>query len=577
MGAMGYEGLKAGMPARQAPGHNSFKSDPKSVRAWADSLPLANASATARLLFNALREANGLKIEPLQRIHLLETLRLPLQQIADTVDRQIVGSSFPLPPQKRQLGEIAQDFQREVALGYRIALVDICGADGRIPFLRSKPVALALQRLVAHLGAQLAKAYLVYAYPCAGLWQTLHDAYAFAREVKLDDKPVEDPVLSGAALSPRDSYAHALLFAMSNPYQFAQRDIHDAYRATQVWANQCRIVPQGTDRAAHAVSLDADKGPGYLQDERRSPGETVVAFETRALEQNLERELQMVAGVSGPISFRLRNAPAVSVQVELLKRLIESWRPPAGRHCPRLPGMYVIETLVGLSSVHYHLAGRVDFETFARDGRVGYASDITLSGRGEDCANWAAPHAEAAHDVFCARVLDHTRHGYRLEWESVEAVRAKIGEIVGIAMPLADPDDQEWMVGVIRWMRIDGEGRVEAGVELVAREARAAALRALDRHGAAKAPIRAIRLGAMDDADEPDHYTVIAPSVIETTAARLELIVAAERYALSNRHEVAALDQFEVLEHTGSNVRIAPPRAAVPESVEDLPELAHAV
>ncbi|HET9482996.1 MAG TPA: hypothetical protein VFO79_03495 [Xanthomonadales bacterium] len=560
---MGYEGLKTGLAERQAPGSNSFKTDPKTVRAWADALPLANASATARLLYNALRETNALRIDPLQRIHLLETLRMPIQQVADTVDRQIVGSSFPLPPQKRALGDIAQDFQRELALGYRIALVEICGSDGRVPFLRGKPVALALQRLIAHLGAQLAKAYLVYSNPPAGIWQTMHDAFAFARESRLDDKPVEDPLLCNATLTPRDSYSHALLLAVSNPYQFSQRDIGDAYRATQVWASACRIVEQGHDRELQAVALDADRGPGYLHDERRNAGALVVGFETRALEQLLERELQMVRGVSGPISFRLKNAPAVSVHVELLNRLLASWRPPAHRDRVRLPGMYVVETLVGLSSLHYHLAGRMDFDTFSRYGRARSSSQITMSDRPEG-ANWAV-HAEGAHDVFCARVLDHTRHGYRIEWESVEAVRARVGETVGIALPAEFTEEQDWMVGVIRWMRIDGDGRVEAGIELLAREARAAALRAIDVNGTVKPAIRAIRLAPLDDEGEAlEHYTVIAPSVIETTAERLELAIAPERYSPFDGQEIVEIADFDVLEHTGTNVRIAPPRPAAP-------------
>ena len=573
MGAMGYEGLRQGLPDRVTPGAASFRTDAKSVRAWADSLPLANASATARLLYNALRETNGLRIDAASRLNLLETLRMPVQQIADTVDRQIVGSSFPLPPQKRQLGDIAQDFQRELATGYRIALTEMCGTEGKVPFLRGRPVALALQRMIAHLGAQLAKAYLVYSNPPAGVWQTLHDAFAFARATSLEDKPIEDPVLCGAMLTPRESYAHVLLLAMSNPYQFAQREIHDAYRATQVWANQCRIVAQVVDQGVHAVSLDTDRGPGYLQDERRSAGATVVGFDTHALEQNLERELQMVQGVSGPVSFRLKNAPAISVSVDLIKRLIASWRPPAGRHVTRLPGMYVVETLVGLSSLHYHLAGRVDFESFARAGRTG-SSQITLSDRADGVANWAAGHAEGAHEVFCARVLDHTRYGYRIEWESVEAVRARIGEIVGLAMPDEDPDYQDWMVGVIRWMRIDSMGRVEAGIELIAREARAAALRSIDANGVAKSPIRAIRLQPLEDGEHAvDDYTVVAPSVVETSAARLELALAPLRWTDFDRHEVAELAEFRVLEHTGTNVRIAPPTVdSAPAHRDDVPD-----
>src|SRR5687768_714598 len=121
--------LAQSLPERHAPERGSFQSEPKALKAWIDALPLANASATARLLFQGLRDLNHLRVDPAQRLAALEALRGPVAQIAETVDRQIIGSTFPLPPQKQQLGGIAQDFQRELATGYTIAALDLCGLD----------------------------------------------------------------------------------------------------------------------------------------------------------------------------------------------------------------------------------------------------------------------------------------------------------------------------------------------------------------------------------------------------------------------------------------------------------------
>jgi cyclic-di-GMP-binding protein len=113
-----FQRLVAGLPERHAPGRNSFATDPKSLRSWTSHLPLANPGATARLLIGALREMNQLRLDPLQRLDALESLRPPIDQIIVTLNKQILADSFPLPPQKKQLGQLAQEFENELALGY---------------------------------------------------------------------------------------------------------------------------------------------------------------------------------------------------------------------------------------------------------------------------------------------------------------------------------------------------------------------------------------------------------------------------------------------------------------------------
>jgi hypothetical protein len=102
------------------------------------------------------------------------------------------GLELPLPPQKQQLGTIAQDFQRELAVGYRMSAYELCAPDGRVPFLRGKAVSTALARAMCHSAAQLTKAYLVYMTAPAGTWLTLHTLFRFAQILKLDDKAIDD-------------------------------------------------------------------------------------------------------------------------------------------------------------------------------------------------------------------------------------------------------------------------------------------------------------------------------------------------------------------------------------------------
>ncbi len=553
-----YRRLCEGLPERKTVGRDAFQTDPRQLKQWIAALPLANASATARQLYHAVRAINQQRMDAQDRLAALEAVRRPLSQVADTVDRQIVGSTFPLPPTKAQLGTIARDFQAEMAVGYRVALVELTAPDGRVPFLRGKQVALACERAIAHLGAQMSKAYLLYATPPEGLWQRLHDLFRFAQVLQLDAKAVEDPELGGADVSPRSSYQHALLLAISNPYRLAQKDIHEAYNVTRVWAPMCSLHVGASSEHAYSIPVDEDRGPGYLPEERTSEAGAVLSFDTSALERDLERQMSLVHGVSGPIGFRLKGAAAVSVEPSLIRRIMQSWAPLANRHHERLPAGHQLDTLVGLHAIHYYLAGQVDFESFVRRA-CGPAIHLADKDR---AASWTAQALDSGKpECFRTKVLDQSLGGYRIEWEQGESVRARVGEIVAVATADDDDDERDWMVGMIRWLRLSPSGRVDAGIELLARQARAAVLRALDGQGRPKPPVRAIRLEAARgngvNGNEPG-FSVVAPSVLERGALRYELAVAPDRWSDSDQAETVELPGIAVLEQSGTYVRIAP-------------------
>jgi hypothetical protein len=559
-----YRRLCEGMPDRITPTNNSFQVDPRQLRPWIAALPLANAAATARLLYQSLRELNHLRLDPAQRLAAMEQLRVPVAQVADTVDRQIVGSSFPLPPQKQQLGTIGRDFQHEMALGYRVALVDLCGSEGKVPFLRGKLVAQALERCIGHLGAQLSKAYLLYAKPADGVWQQLHDLFRFAVACKLDDKSLDDPVLGGAEVSPRQSYVHALLLAVCNPYRLSQKDTHESYLLTRIWASMVSLR-EGAPRHPRecAVPVGEDRGPGYIPEERAQGSGPVWSFDTQGLETELDRQLHLVSGVGGNLSFRLRGGTAMSVDPDLVARLRAGWQPQSERATARLPAGHQLDTLVGLHALHYFLAGSVDFETFVRRA-CGPAVHL---GERERAASWAQQNnADSGKpDRYRARVLDQSTGGYRLEWEASESVRTRIGEIVGLALPSEDEEGLEWMVGIIRWLRIDAHGRVDAGIELLARQARAAALRVMDSAGRPKPPVRAVFLEAtrvpLGREGAGSKFSVLAPSVLERGALRYELSAQPMRNALREEAEVRELTNIDVLESSTAYIRMAPREA----------------
>lgn len=547
-----HQRLANGFPERGAPTRTSMPSDAKGIAQWVAALPLANAVSASRVLLQGIHELNGLRLDAGARLQALETLRSPMVQIVAQADRQVIGSSFPLPQLKQQLGLQSREFHEAMALGYRMVLHDLCVPDGKLPFLKGGMAAQAAARAIGHGGESLLRGYFLYQAPTAGVWQALHDLYRFTDAVGVVDKTVSDPLLGKAVVTPRQTYAHVLLLAISNPYRLAQKEMADAHEAMRAWATYCDLTTTG-GADDFDVPQDQDRGPGYSPDERRAAGLQRVAFSVSRVQQYLDRELAIAGIASGPLSFGLKGGPRVALGQELVRRLSSVWRTQFDRHHSRLTAGHELETLIGLHAIHFHLAGRLDFENFVRELR---GPGISLSER-DKTASWAQGSGEGARaQPTRARVLDQGLGGYRLQWMAESGAKARIGELVGLAAPDDDEAaEREWMVGVIRWLRFELNGQIDAGVELLARQAEPAALRISETGSGFKTPVRAIELEPLHPGNGGGSF--LTPSIGERSFSRIEVSMRANRYADTREPRVNVIADIDLLENTGAYLRVA--------------------
>ncbi|MBK6436326.1 MAG: hypothetical protein IPF83_10955 [Rhodanobacteraceae bacterium] len=547
-----HQRLANGFPDRVAPTRASIPSDAKGITQWVAALPLANPLSASRVLLQGIHDLNGLRLDPSVRLHALETLRSPMAQLVAQADRQVIGSTFPLPHAKQQLGLQSREFHEAFALGYRTVVHDLCLPAGKLPFLKGGTAALASARAIDHYGESLLRGYLLYQTPSPGVWQSLHDLYRFTDAIGVVDKTVADPLLGKAVVTPKRCYAHVLLLAISNPYRLAQKEMADAHEVMRAWALYCDLSMAGGENDFD-VAQDQDRGPGYSADERQAAGAQRVAFSAARAQQYLERELSLTSISPGPLGFGLKGGPKSALGQDLIRRLCSAWRPQFDRNHSRLSAGHELETLIGLHAIHFHLAGQLDFENFVRELR---GPGISLSER-DKTASWAQGSGEGSRALPTrAQVLDQSLGGYRLQWGAESGAKARIGELVGLASP--EEDDaaaREWMVGVIRWLRFTLDGQVDAGVELLARQAEPAALRISEAGSSFKTPVRAIEL-------EPLHpgnggLSFLAPSIGERSFVRMEVSMRPERYSETREPRVSVIADIDLLENTGAYLRVA--------------------
>lgn len=461
-----------------------FAAEPRKVKAWVAALPRANAQAAEQELARALESLSTQKLDGGQRLAALEELRAAVIESIALLERQFSTNPLPLPPDKARAAAVAERFHLSLGHGYRAAAADLCAPSGAVPFLRGGSVLQALERAAWHYSRALALAWRVYRPPGAGTWQGLHRVHRFAASLKLDRKTVDDKS-AGGNVDVNTIYVQTLLLAAINPYAFGQSEQDNLWPITRGYSARCGLSETPPDTLAPVVPEDADRGPGPGAGEESHS----LWLDLRAFADDVERAMGRVR--DGQADLLPGPGPGVRVGNDLLIRLRRAFGQIAARGLVRLPAGHSLETVLGLSGLHYFLAGQRDFDTFMKHSAQGTVHVIT----GAAWTQGAASMTKVAR--FAGKVLDQSLGGYRMAWESAEQARARVGELVGLNFG-DEGEDQEWMVGVMRWLRYEDDGSLSAGVELLSRKSSAVALRVVSADGGSRQINRAVEIFPID-------------------------------------------------------------------------------
>lgn len=510
-----YRLLREGMPEPKGLGAGRFVAEPRKVKAWVQALPRANAQATVHELAQALDSLATQKLDGSTRMAVMEELRSAVFESIGLLQQQYAGSPLPLPPPKAQAAYQAEAFHLAMAHGYRRAVVELCAPEGKVPMLRGGSVAQCLARALWHYSRALAVAWRTYRKPSHGIWQGMHRVHRYAVELKLEAKPVED-ALAQAPVEMRLVYVQALLMAVTNPLAFSQNEQDSLWQITRNYAGRCGLLRQPPEDNAPVVPEDADRGPGP-----GASGESHAQWlDLRPFAMEVESAGERVRdGFSELLPSR---GVGVRISADMLLRLKRAFGLAAARTHKRLPAGHELRTVIGLSSLHFYLAGERDFDTFMREAAQHGVHVV-------DRATWASAATDASRvPVHTAHILDQSLGGYRIAWDNANQIRVRVGEVVGFNFG-GDETLGEWMVGVVRWLRYEPDGGLSAGVELLSRRSKAIGLRLQERDGSLRAPARALQILVVDGGGESCFLTA---GGMDTEAARIELVRAQEEFDL---------------------------------------------
>ncbi|MGH8151873.1 MAG: hypothetical protein ACREPF_03935 [Rhodanobacteraceae bacterium] len=454
----------------------------RSVLQAAASLPLANPVQAMREVEQLLDGLLATTLRSGERSAALAHLDGPIEALCSGAVEALAAERHPLQPAAAERAALAQQLEWKLAWNDALALHELCAPVGGLSRYRRRAAAAVCADGLAHASRVLLWAYRQYRTPPPGAWRLVHTLYAVAAGFGIADEP-GGPASGASCASARNAYAEALLLGMGNPYRFSAGELDETCLIIGCVAGLCVLAD--SNAAGVRVDTEVDDGPRCVASERVVGAVDTLVLSVQPVLRALDALIAQAGQTGAVIHLTHPDGGIVATSAAFLRRLTAGWIAVA-RSCARLPASHTLELAVGMPAVHYALAGDVDFATFmARaHAETGDAAPHVLD---------AWPAAAEAPPKLRAEVRNQGEGGYRLRVQASGTARLRIGEVVAVAPTGDEPYERDWMVGVIRWLRLDGE-HAWLGIELLHRVTRAAGLHLLTDAGGATVPQRAVEL-----------------------------------------------------------------------------------
>jgi hypothetical protein len=451
------------LPPRAKPSRDSFRTSRQRVKAWISSLPLAHRGEAARLLCEVLSELNRLELSTAVRFRVMEAFRPPVRDVASSLERLYVGQRFPLPAKLHSVAILEQEFQRAMALGYKIVVDDLSRSRLYAPW-RKRTLLTALHRAIRHSSRALLCAHQMYSGYPSNLWRDIHQLYLLASNLGIQERSVRDRENALVrATSIADAYKQVLLLALSSPYRLRQGDARKIFVALEQWAPKCTLARMSGTQAPNglfAIQPEMDEEPKYLELEQGSSNRLEWILDTADLSKHLREQIALVSstteGNANADDFQL----PLGMSQTLVQRLMVAWGMMATRSFPRQAADTRMELVLGISSVHHFARENVEVEATTEAEEDNDSYTVVPPG-------WMAVDRQpVSHETLPCRVLDESLGGLRLRWDG--DARAQVGELIAFRDVCEDGNEAAWKLGVIRWMRTMNETELETGVQCLA-------------------------------------------------------------------------------------------------------------
>ena len=571
---------------------------PRDLQKWVDGLPKANIGETARQLYQAMVELNQLLTPSENRLQLLEILRPEIYFVCKQLEKHFLKQAIVLDERPRKVANLCQALQNHLAVGYKLIVARQITQPGRE---RHQLLAIALQRATHSLCGPLIRASQLYCPVPEGLWLELHQLYQIALARDLHKTTIRDTqALHTQGLSTEQSYLVALLLGCARCNQMRQSAIARLAEVLEPWSTQVILQAGDKPSSLFAIAPQLDGPPRYISLFQQSELHNALGIDPSQLVDTIKEHLLLPAESLAQSRLTVPNG----FSHDMLQHLAAAWGDIAERTFQRSKGQGTLTLCIGMSALHFYLAGQRPFHdvlqlpaaTNAAVFKAGTgpqdiwsnAFDAQKNNAGENGlpfeeiqyhkpeTNSAGVDSEEAdsYPTFEVAIVNISPGGYCLSWPKEVPSQLQAGELLGIqSLP-----QQGWSIAVVRWIRQVRGGGTQMGIELIAPHAQACGLQLVRKAEQSSQYLRALLLPEISAISRPASLITARLPFQEGNKVSINLNGSEHRAVLSRRQtSTGSFNQFEYrgVEQAGSEQGkpVTAPQSRTPGGEEDFDSL----
>ncbi len=529
---------------------------------WLSRLPLTQVQQVSASLYTAVHELSRLQTTWEHRLQILECLRTPVHQTLDGLAGKYLNQPLILPDAALKTATVGQAIQKHFLNGYLAVVRDVCKRARPSPagagYEPLPELALPIQRAITALGLLLLRSYQLYLPVSAQIWAEVHALYRIACLLDVDQQAVEDRLPHHLGLTTiQDCYLRVLLLAAARPNQLRQDEIENTYKLLGLIAPAAKLEdydPAGKENLF--IVLPGSSRPPFYKSIWRGGNESGSA---QPLELRTTRLVQRLKDIhksvlADPESNAL--AGGINLTAALASHLEQAWSHLALRSFERQEVNSEIEVTVGLTNIHFYLAGEQPFNLFLNQStgvvstskpeeifqKRGVQLKIDDSKKADD--PWGDTFEikgtlfdgesrstlniekqlnsrekqsyQGKHPTYKVPLIDRSLGGYGLEWREEIPVQVRAGELLA----LREAGRHKWTIGVVRWAH-QIKGATQLGIQLLAPHAVAVGMAVVHKTGGFAEYLRALYVPELKAINQPASLITNAISFHEYSKARL--------------------------------------------------------
>lgn len=442
--------------------------DSVSCRRWIETLPLTNVPQSQRLITAQLAAFRHAPCPATERLRILETLAESIAFVQGESANCYAGKSIPLDPSETDTWAQVLELWQELSANYEQCLKAY--RDGDLDIAPHAP--LVTMRSLSGIGRRMIEHYRVYRQIPESLWRSLNELYAFAEQHGFARIRPQDILMQQAnECSCFDTYIQVLLVHLANPYALSVRQLAYVQSWSEKWATLVGLglqAPPATTIPALAVDLNGGAGAVFANEIQA--GSNIRYLDLEQLSKTLRQTITLLKQGQTPAQLGLGETARQPGCENLLMMLYVQWcRAGTGRSEEREAVNERVSVCFGIGAAHFQVSGRREFrqptEITSREKR-----DLDTFGY----VVQRQPEERTAEAIEVWHILNHSPGGFMcIQRDPSSKARIAHNQLVAVQRR----GTRNFQIGMVQWLRVEGERDISLGVRVFPGEPQALAVR----------------------------------------------------------------------------------------------------